>query len=504
MKFRQRVLLLLMAALTFLPAANALSGGGIAGTVADPSGGLIPDVVVSARSPETGIEHKTTTNAVGFFAFPALPAGQYELEVRQSGFEPYRAAVTLESNAALRVDIQLKIQAQSDAMTVTELAAQVETAGTQMGETIAARQVAGIPVNGRSYTDLLALQPGVMPATSQQPNAVVMSGCTSAPPSGDLNPGNLSVSGQRETANGFMVNGSTAQEDFNMGAAIVPNLDSIREFRVLTSNFDAEYGNFSGGQVLVTTKSGTNELHGSGFEFLRNTALDARSFFAADRAQFDRNQFGGTIGGPIRKDRVFFFADYQGARMTQGVDTGLISVPSLANRSGDFSANANALSGTVNGQYWAGLLSQRLGYGVSPGEPYYTPGCASSGQCVFPNARIPQRAWSAPSQALLPFVPTPNQDAGTFSTSAYNQKLRDDKGAFKIDAATRWGCGIGLLFLRRLPPRRPVSDRPGRGKRARIQRHLRRTRAARHPRPHHHPQFHRDQRVAFRLHADRQ
>jgi hypothetical protein len=446
MGFRQRVLVLWMAAMAALPAAIGRSGGTIAGTVADPSGGFMAAVTVSARNQETAIETRTATNAEGFFAFRALPEGRYELEIRQSGFEPYRTGVTVESNGALRVDIQLKLQAKSDAMTVTEFAAQVETSSTQMGEVIASKQVAGIPVNGRSYTDLLALQPGVMPATSQQPNAVIMSGCTSAPPSGDLNPGNLSVSGQRETANGFMVNGNTAQEDFNMGAAIVPNLDSIREFRVLTSNFDAEYGNFSGGQVLVTTKSGTNQLHGSAFEFLRDTGLDARSYFVADRAQYDRNQFGGTFGGPIRKDRIFFFADYQGARMTQGVDTGLISVPSLANRSGDFSGNASTLSGTVNGQYWADLLAQRLGYGVSPGEPYYTAGCANSEQCVFPNARIPQRAWSTPARALLPFIPAPNQDATTFSTSAYNQKLRDDKGAFRLDATTRWGALSGYYF----------------------------------------------------------
>jgi len=115
-----------------------------------------------------------------------------------------------------------------------------------------------VPLNGRSFTDLLALQPGVVPASSAQSNAVVMSGCTSTPPSGDLNPGNISVSGQSETANGFSVNGSSVEEDFNNEASVIPNLDSIAEFRVLTSNFDAEYGNFSGGQVLVTTKIGTN------------------------------------------------------------------------------------------------------------------------------------------------------------------------------------------------------------------------------------------------------
>ncbi len=176
-----------------------------------------------------------------------------------------------------------------------------------------------------------------------------------------------------------------------MGAAIVPNLDSIQEFRVLTSNFAAEYGNFSGGQILVTTKSGTNELHGSAFEFLRNTNLDARNYFAADRATFDRNQFGGTLGGPIRKDKVFFFADYQGTRMTQGVETGQISVPSLQNRTGNVSDIASSITGAVNGQYWADLLSKNLGYEVRAGEPYYTPGCVTSAQCVLPNAQIPAR-----------------------------------------------------------------------------------------------------------------
>ena len=337
------------------------TAGKLGGTVADPGGGVIPGVLVSARNADTGVEQKTTTNEDGVFAFPVVAEGRYEVAIAYSGFEPYQQLVTVTADSAQRLEIRLVLEAQSNAVTVTESAAQIETATTQNGERIAARQVASIPTNGRSYTDLLALQPGVTPASSQQPNAVVMSGCTSAPPSGDLNPGNLSVSGQRETANGFMVNGGTVQEDFNMGAAIVPNLDSIREFRVLTSNFDAEYGNFSGGQVLVTTKSGANEVHGSAFDFLRNTDLDARNYFANARAGYDRNQFGGTLGGPVRKDKVFFFADYQGARMTEGIDTGLIPVPSQANRTGNFLGNAASLSGTVNGQYWADLLTQRLG-----------------------------------------------------------------------------------------------------------------------------------------------
>jgi len=425
----------------------AATGGSISGTISDSSGAAIPDVAVVARNADTAVVLRAATNESGFYAFPDLPVGHYSLDVEQPGFRPYtQAGLDVTLNAALRVNIGLVLGPQTETVTVVETNDEIKTASTQMGEIINATTIADIPVNGRSYTDLLALQPGVIPASSQQPNAVVMSGCTSAPPSGDLNPGNMSVSGQRETNNGFTVNGGSAQEDFNLGAAIIPNLDSIQEFQVLTSSFNAEYGNFSGGQVLVTTKSGTNDFHGSAFEFLRNTNLDARNYFEAGRAEYDRNQFGGTLGGPIRKNKVFFFADFQGSRMTQGVDTGLITVPSLRERAGDFSGFASSLTGKVNGQYWANLLSHELGYAVVPGDPYYTPGCDASAQCVLPDAQIPERAWSAPAKALLPYIPPPDRGNNIFTTSADNEALRDDKGALRIDANTRAGLVSAYYF----------------------------------------------------------
>ena len=185
---------------------------------------------------------------------------------------------------------------------------------------------------------------------------------------------------------------------------------------------------------------------GAPSHYLRNTALDARNYFAPDRAEYLRNQFGGTLGGAIRKDKLFYFADYQGTRMTQGVDTGLISVPSLQDRGGDFSDIASSLTGAVNGQYWANLLSHELGYTVSPGERYYAASCVTSAQCVFPGARIPRSAWSAPAKALLPYIPAPNDGGNLFSTSAYNETLGDDKGAIRIDYATRWGALAGYYF----------------------------------------------------------
>src|ERR1700747_3044541 len=138
------------------------------------------------------------------------------------------------------------------------------------------------------------------------------------------------------------------------GPAVGPNLDSIEEFRLLTNNFDPEYGNYNGGIVNVVTKSGSDTLHGNAFEFFRNTNLDARNYFSPERATFSQNQPGGTIGGPLKKGKLFFFGDYQATRTTQGIETGNIPVPSMAERAGDFAADPSLLSGTVNGPYWAG------------------------------------------------------------------------------------------------------------------------------------------------------
>src|ERR1019366_7488161 len=201
---------------------------------------------------------------------------------------------------------------------------QVETTNTQMGEVIGTNKMELVPLNGRSYTDLLALQPGVVPQSSGMYSGNKVSG--------ELNPGTLSVSGQRESANGFMVNGGNVQEGLYMGTAIIPNLDSIAEFRILTNNADAEYGNYSGGLVNAITKSGTNRLHGDGFDFLRNYNMDSRNFYSSSRGTLHKNEFGGTIGGPIRHDKLFFFADFQGNRQVIGVDSGLVAVPSVADK----------------------------------------------------------------------------------------------------------------------------------------------------------------------------
>ena len=424
----------------------AAVGGSISGTIKDSTGGVIPGAMVTVMNIALSTEYKTTTDTRGYYSFPSLPVGRYNLTFEATGFKQQKKNnVTVDADSAVEVGINLAIAELSQEVSVTDsieaAQVQVETVSTQLGDVVSGARITSVALNGRSFTDLLALQPGIVPMTTQQPDSIVMAGASVAiAPSGALNPGNQSISGQREDANGFMVNGGDVKELMNGGTSIVPNLDSIDEFRILTNNFDAEYGNYSGGVVNVVTKSGSGVYHGSGFEFLRNTALDARNFFSPERSFYRQNQFGGTIGGPLKKDKAFFFGDYQRTGTNQGIDTGLIPVPTLANRTGDLGSQASSLTGAVAGPYLAGLLQQKLGYAVSANEPYYTDGCTSSSQCVFPNAIIPQSAWSEPAKHLLQYIPTPNVSGSNFSTGAQGRKVRDDKGSFRVDAnGNRWG-----------------------------------------------------------------
>jgi hypothetical protein len=440
--------------------------GGLSGTLRDPSGGLIPGATIALVNIALRSQFRTFSDGQGFYSFPALPVGHYDLIVEAAGFRTAkRTSLTIETDAALKVDVVLQLGQQSDTVVVSASEAatevQVDTQATHLGELVTSSQMTALPLNGRSFTDLLAIQPGIIPITTLLPSSVIMAGVTgSLSPSGDLNPGNLSIDGQRESSNGFMVNGIDVQEHMNGGTSIVPNLDSIDEFRVLTNNFDPEYGNYNGGMVTVVTRSGSDSIHGNAFEFFRNTDLDARGYFDPSRATFRQNQFGGTLGGPIKHQKVYFFADYQGTRTTEGIETGLISVPSVQDRDGDLSDAASALTGKVSGSYLAGLLSQKLGYPVSAGEPYYTAGCTVA-NCVFPGAVIPQSAWSAPALSLLKYIPSPNNGADQFSTSSYPETVRDDKASGRIDGNSRWGQLSAYYFFDNYKVNNPYPGQQG-------------------------------------------
>ncbi len=295
---------------------RADTGGNISGTVTDQTGSVVPDTTVTVLNLDTTVQQTAKTNANGFYNFTALPVGRYEIEIVREGFKPYkRTGLVIDINSELRADVSLSMGEQSEEVVVSGTAVSVETVDTNLGDVVSGTQIVTIPLNGRSYTDLLSIQPGVSPVTSLTSTSVIMSGVTGTiNPSGDQNPGNVSINGQRESSNGFFVDGIDVKEYMNGGTSIIPNLDSISEFRLLTDNFDPEYGNYNGGLINVVTKSGSDSFHGNVFEFLRNTALDAKNYFAATRSVFRQNQFGGTVGGPIKKQKIFFFGDYQGTQ----------------------------------------------------------------------------------------------------------------------------------------------------------------------------------------------
>ncbi|MFY9978598.1 MAG: carboxypeptidase regulatory-like domain-containing protein [Candidatus Sulfotelmatobacter sp.] len=431
----------------------AAANGSLSGIVKDPSGAVIPAAKITLVNTAIRSEYTALSNGEGFYSFPALPVGHYDLTIEAAGFRTEgKSGLEIDTDSALALDAVLSLAQRTEAVTVegssTALQLQVDTVATHLGEVVTGSQMTALPLNGRSYTDLLPIQPGVAPVSTLLPNSVIMAGVTGGlSPSGDLNPGNLSIDGQRESSNGFLVDGIDVQEHMNGGTSVIENLDAIDEFRVLTNNFDPEYGNYNGGMVTVITKSGSDSFHGDAFEFLRNTALDARGYFDPSRPVFRQNQFGGTLGGPIKHNKVYFFTDYQGTRTNEGVETGDITVPSLQDRAGNLSDLASTLTGTVSGSYLAGLLSGKLGHTVSAGEPYYTAGCTNS-TCVFPNAMIPRNAWSSPALDLLQYIPAPNNGVDQFSTSDYAETVRDDKSSGRIDANIgRWGQLSAYYFF---------------------------------------------------------
>jgi hypothetical protein len=436
---RKNLLFLLVLGFAFVSAVRAEVGGKITGVVKDQTGSAIAGANVVVTNAQTGVKLTATTDQDGVFTFPVLSVGQYQIDVSADAFKPYRkTGLVMDINSALVVDVTLQVQEQDQSIIVTENAAQVETTDTQLGQVLGTKKVTEIPLNGRTYTDLFALQVGVTPiTTSGAGNSTSGGGFGTVPVAGATNTGQFSINGQREDANGFSLNGANVQEGIGQQAGIIPNLDSIAEFRILTSNTDAEYGNYSGGLINVVTKSGGNAFHGSAFEFLRNTDLDAKSYFSSKRSTFQQNQYGGTLGGPIKRNRLFFFGDYQGQHTKQGQDTGQVAVPSLANRSGDFSdsitsANPNPLPGTVQGDFLAQTLTRELGYQVTKNEAFFTPGCTQS-TCVFPGAVIPQRAFAVPATRMLQYIPSPNIGMNSFESSAEALTIHDEKAAGRID-----------------------------------------------------------------------
>jgi outer membrane receptor protein involved in Fe transport len=378
------------------------TGGRILGRVADPSGAMLAGVKVTATNEATGVSRETLTNDSGDYAFPAVPVGTYTLSFDLTGFKTnVRKGVLVELNQVVTLNSSLQIGQTKETVEVTSEAPLVDTTSTQLGASMDAHQVSNLPLNARDTYQLLQLQPGVQGVGGSD----LFYGSNQA--------GAVSVNGGRGRSNNFNVNGGDGNDLFVNAPAIQPTPDSIEEFRVLSNTFDAEYGRNSGAVINVVTKSGTNQLHGSVYEFLRNQMFNAKGYLDPHKPDDKQNQFGGTFGGPIIKDRTFFFASYEGRRVVHGLASDQVVVPTAAERTGDFSASG--FTGAVGTQTFADILNNRPGCTLNGtaqvGSAYADPQNPLVG--LFPGSVIPTACLDPVALDLVTgkkYVPCPNAD----------------------------------------------------------------------------------------------
>src|SRR5487761_224929 len=314
------------------PAHAQVVGATLSGIVADASGAVMPQAQVSITNVATGVTRVVTTNSAGLYTAPNLLPGNYRVTVSARGFKTQvRSGITLTVGAQQVLNVTMQLGQVTQTVQVTGAAPAVQLASSNISAVVNSTTVRQLPLNGRSWTDLATLQPGVS-AIQTQPSFAV------GADRGNRGFGNeISMSGARPQQNNYRLDGISINDYMNSAPGSVLGgdlgVDAIQEFSVLTSNYSAEYGRTSGGVVNAITRSGTNQFHGGAYDFLRNSALDARNFFDVNIPQFRRNQFGADAGGPIRKDKVFVFGDYEGIRQSLGI-TNLDTVPSAAARAG--------------------------------------------------------------------------------------------------------------------------------------------------------------------------
>jgi hypothetical protein len=424
-------------ALCISPAVYGQATGSFAGTVTDISGSVIVGAAVKAISEATGQSRETKTDDAGHYLIPLLPPANYTLHVEFQGFQTTeQRSLRLQVDEAREVDFSLAPAAVSSQIEVEASAVAVETTNPSLGQVITSQQVAQLPLNGRDFVQLASLTPGT--TQESNPNSFFTQGADSEVAArGSFS---LSVGGSRPNSTDWLLDGVDNNELTAGGIGIFSSIDDIQEFKVLTYNYSAEYGTRAGPTVLVTTKSGTNNWHGSLFEFLRNTSLDAKSFFATSAEKFNLNQFGGSFGGPIHKNKTFFFVDGEQKFQRHGITfTGLL--PSEAMRTGDFSADpfGNPVSGLVI------VNPNMIGASSNPAvfpNVYFQCDAAGNPLPANPNGsqpagtacnKIPANLINNIGQALINLYPTPNANNATAGFNFVSEPVRKlDESKFDI------------------------------------------------------------------------
>jgi hypothetical protein len=374
------------------------TGGRIRGTVTDATGGAVTGAKIVIINQATGAQRDAESGSNGEYILLEVPVGTYEVQVNQAGFKKYlRKGIVLSLNEVLTLDVVLVVGGSTEVVEVTGAPPLVDTTSTQLGAVVGSRAVSELPLAQRDTYQLLQLQPGVQ----SQLGVDSVYGSDRA--------GVVSVNGGRGRDNNFTVNGGDGNDQFANLPAIQPSPDSIEEFRVLTNTFDAEYGRNSGAVINVVTKSGSNQIHGNAYEFFRNQALNAKGFLDTTKLDYLQNQFGATLGGPIKKDKTFFFVTYEGDRLRKGTSSDTTAVPTDLERTGDFSAGST-FAGGISDQFFADSLNARPGCATAvaaAGGTAIAPGAAYSD--VFPGNKIPTACFDQTALDLMnQYVPHAN------------------------------------------------------------------------------------------------
>ena len=408
------------------------TGGRILGRVADPTGAVLGNVKVALVNDATGTQRDATTNDSGDYVFVEVPPGSYHAEFQLTGFKKnVRRGISLDVNQTVTLNMVLQLGEAKEVVDVTTEAPLVDTTSTQLGAVVNNRSVNELPLNERDTYQFLQLQPGVQ-------SQLGSSGSTFY---GSDQAGSVSVNGGRGRANNFSVNGGDANDQFVNLPTVQPSPDAIDEFRVITNTFDAEYGRNSGAVVNVITKSGTNSLHGNVYEYFRNKVLNAQGFFNTIKPQFNQNQFGGTLGGPIKKDRTFFFTSYEGRRIRQGISGELVAVPTPDELAGNFSiVNGGTFPTTlsdgitpnqINSQFVADALNGRTDGTTTCQQAINnlggtTPAAGVLWANIFPTGVIPTQCMDPVALNLLQtYVPAANRSDGTYQAVPVRSDTQD-------------------------------------------------------------------------------
>ena len=405
-EFKKTILILVLCALgiALSPSLRGQATGSFNGNVNDKSGSAIPGATVAVTSQATGLERDTKSDDAGHYLIPLLPVGTYDIKVDAPGFQTAESKdLRLQVDESRELDFTLGPKANVETVTVSGEAVAVETTNPSLGQVITSQEVSQLPLNGRDFVQLATLTAGATAETS--PGSFFTSGADSEVAArGSFS---LSVGGSRPNSTDWLLDGVDNNELTAGGIGIFSSIDDIQEFKVLTYSYSAEYGTRAGPTVLVTTKSGTNDFHGSLYEFVRNTDLNARSDFATSTPKFNLNQFGGSVGGPIRKDKTFFFVDGEQKYQRQGiVYTGLI--PTTQMIGGDFSSDpwGNSVSGIIlNNPYVADASFQCMGSASGPPIPANPDGSQPPG---VPCNKIPANLISSIGQGLMDLYPPVN------------------------------------------------------------------------------------------------